>query len=185
MQRSLEISRTLATANEVEEILKQENLYTTLQSVARGLENEKLGDWKGAVNQLREEMIRIDPWDSTGHSELALFWARQSDWLRALPHFQAAVTLGPPGIALNEYFLGFALKKMGEIKPAKNHFENAARLDQRAISPRMELIEIYSALGLTKELKESIGEIVGSSPLSRQLTVTEGQRIGELRGVIG
>ena len=74
-----------------EKIVVEDNLYTCLQTIAK---------WKMAQNKVQEaqahlhEMVTIDPYDSTGHSELAFFLMKLEDYQEASSYFIKAVQLG-------------------------------------------------------------------------------------------
>jgi Flp pilus assembly protein TadD len=57
----------------------------------------------GIAENYLQELIKIDANDSTGYSELGIFYLQTKNFELAAKNFETAVRLGPPGTGMNAY----------------------------------------------------------------------------------
>lgn len=126
--------------NDPNQYVVNENLYTCYQSIAKW--HEMNGDLSRAEEYLLK-MIRIDEYDSTGHSALGFLYLNQNGHQNAADCFKQAMELGPPGAGMNSYYYAKCLEAMGEHESSVNHLLHTLKLDDKAVSPYLDLFEVY------------------------------------------
>jgi tetratricopeptide (TPR) repeat protein len=164
--------------NRIRECLKSEILATQFQSESKmAKEQSDFYLQRASI----EQMIHLDPFDSTGYSELGFYWFYRSEWQKAVENFQHAVLLGPPATSMNYYFLGKSHSSLGNLQFAENSFLSSIEKDDLAVSPIIELVGLYRSLGRTDESKKWAALLLGNEDLLSQL---EDDEKTEMRRVI-
>jgi len=140
LNESLNLARYLQPKCELERMVSLDNLFTCTQSLAKwSLENNQL---KLAEENLLQ-LIKIDPYDSTGFSELGFFYIKNEMYDKAAHYFKVALELGPPGTGMNIYYYALCLEKLGNKNKALNFLYLATEIDKLAISPWLEILNYY------------------------------------------
>lgn len=166
LKRAEEIALALQGANDNENTLALENLYTCLQSVTKWhLRNKDHGN----AETYFKKMIAIDPFDSTGYSELGLHYVQLENYSLAANYLQTAMKLGPPGTAMNAYYYAKCLELTGEIKESIHYLIETTTLDESALSPWIDLFEIYKNNNEITEAKKCAMHILSTEILRTQL----------------
>lgn len=164
------LARELQPRTHTEIILYKENLYTLLQTLAK---------WSVFQRDLCRaefmfhEMLRVDPNDSTGYSEIGFFYFKMDDYRKASLYFKKAFELGPPGVGLNMYFYAKCLQFLSLVEKAIKIFEKIMVLDPIAISPYLDLIEILVEKNEMKRAKKLADKALKTPVLFDQLTPDE------------
>ncbi|HUP57522.1 MAG TPA: hypothetical protein VM598_08735 [Bdellovibrionota bacterium] len=159
---------------EKEKLVRSELKLTSLQTLAKW--NMSHGNTQEAGKYLRS-MIELDPFDSTGYSELGLHLYHQGSFARASRSFDRAYRLGPPGLALNVYFRGLCEAEQGSTSRAIRSQRLSSRLDSTALSPMLALFELRRGSS-SSAARVIASEILGRKTLASQL---EREETAELR----
>ena len=126
--------------NKIEHLIKIDNLYTCLQTMAKWQMSVK--NFAKAEEYLRE-LCKLDPTDSVGHSELGLFLHRLEHFTEAATCFDHAARLGPPAVGMNIYFRAKCLERIGLHHEAASLLHEASTIDEEALSPLLDLFLFY------------------------------------------
>ncbi|HTM64594.1 MAG TPA: hypothetical protein VL360_08890 [Gammaproteobacteria bacterium] len=158
------------TDHDYHEPVVLENQQICFQSIAKWhLQN---GDMKNAEKYLNQ-MVMVDPYDSTGHSELGLFLIKLEAFEEAGKCFKKAMELGPPGAGMNAYYYAQCLINLGKETDAVDYFKKAAELDPLSISPLLDLLDYYNAKGDQSKANDIVNYIMKHDHLSEQLEAHE------------
>lgn len=163
IDRVIELNASLQPQSQIEQIVAKENCLTALQTETKYALS--LGDLSRAENCLKK-IISIDPHDSVGQSEYALFLYRHERFREAVAHFERATKLGPPALGMNFYFLSKALLKCGEKRRSAAALRQAEIHDPRAISPKLER---FARLAKATTRRALASEILKNRVLRKQL----------------
>lgn len=161
-----QLARSLQGENQLEQIVAAENFYTCLQTLSKW--SQINNDFTMAERHLLE-MIKLDPYDSTGYSELGFLALKMNEIENASLHFEKAMELGPPGTGMNAYYYAKCQEKMGKNDEAINYLYHSASLDRQAISPWLDLLEHYNNNNQQQEAKRIANHIYSTSVLMEQL----------------
>jgi len=170
LNKSLEISENIQCTTKIEEILKKENLIPVYQTLAKFYLMKK--EYESAEIYLKK-MIEVDPFDSTGYSELGLFYIHIKNLKKATKQFIEAALLGPPGVGMNWYLAATAFLKQNKMEQSYKYFKKSIDTDPLAISPLLDSIEVCKSLNKEKEAKNSITKLLTIPTLRSQLTSKE------------
>lgn len=121
-------------------LIKNENLYTLTQTLC------KWAFFRDDFNQSENhfnEMVKIDPFDAIAYTEYGLFLFQQQRFYEALEKFNQASDLGPPSVAMNKYFIIQVLQKIEPNSDFITMLNEVLRDDPLALSPWLDLVEIY------------------------------------------
>lgn len=141
LNNALFLANNLKSNSEIENIVGLDNLYTCTQSFAKWhLINNDLQKAESCLHDL----IVIDPFDSTGYSELGFFYIKNNSYHEAAKSFKKAMELGPPGTGMNAYYYAQCQKKIGNKDEAIKYLHHSTILDSQAISPWLDLLDLYS-----------------------------------------
>ena len=173
------ISQAERLAREIryENIATKENLYTCLQTLSKWFfhKNEFI-----TSKSYLEEMISLDPYDTTGYCELGMHYFKRNDFENAAKNFHRALTLGPPAAAMNSYYCAKSLALTGKPDEAFKYYTKCIELDDQALSPYLELIEYFLQEQKTNEAR-NLAKIVKQTPiLFEQLEEYEADNIEKL-----
>lgn len=165
LKKAEEIARGISQpSNKTEEIIIKENLYTCLQTLSKwNLHNKKPAN--AEINLT--EMISIDPFDSTGHAEMGFFLLNQSRYKEASIFFNNAIKLGPPAAGMHAYYYAKSMQEIGKIDEAILAFKKATKLDNEAISPWLDLLDLYLENNETKKAKK-IATLILNTPVYKE-----------------
>lgn len=153
-----------------EEIVALENKYTCFQSIAKWYHQNN--DTKSCEIYLNN-LIQIDPYDSTGHSELGFYYVQIEEFQDAGTCFKKAMELGPPGVGMNAYYYAKCLEKLGRKNEAVEYLQESAELDQQALSPWLDLTEYYLNENYFVRARETAKHILSTKILFEQLEKDE------------
>ncbi|HVV69213.1 MAG TPA: hypothetical protein VG895_00125 [Patescibacteria group bacterium] len=170
LDKSEQIARNIIGETVFEEISAKENLLTLLQTKSKWTMRNQ--DYKYTESCLLE-MIDLDKHDSTGYSELGLFYSNNELYQDALPMFKKAIQLGPPAIGMNAYYYGKCLELSGNIEMAMTAFYEAAQLDEQSLSPWIDLFFIYINANQGYLAKKIAQHIFNTAILKEQLSDEE------------
>lgn len=170
MKRSIAVAEGIQPAGARETSIKSDLLTTTCQSLAKFYKSS--GQNLLAVEQFHR-MIDLDPYDSVPHSEFGLHWFNQNNFSAAIPLLERAVELGPPGTALNLYYLGRAYQKMNRIEEALSAWARCSRVDQVALSPLLDSFYLHLELGNLSNARNLRDRILFTRDLDDQLSEDE------------
>jgi tetratricopeptide (TPR) repeat protein len=170
LKQAEKIADNMKSGSETEELVALENRYTCYQSIAKWHQHNN--DIIKAENYL-QKMIQLDPYDSTGHSELAFHYLKQDNYKEAAVSFKAAMSLGPPGTGMNAYYYAKCLEKLDRQNDAAEYLFQAAELDPQAISPLLDLVEYYTERNNPYNAQEIVKYILSTEILSEQLEKDE------------
>lgn len=179
---SEKLSRGLHSENIIENVVYQENLYTTLQTLAKYAINT--GNPDHATNYLKE-MIYLDPFDPTAYSELALLLLEQGHYAESALYFEKSKLLGPPGVGMNIYYEAKCYESLGDVERYISLLKESSVIDPYAISPKLDLLEHYMNINFHEKVIEISHEIIHDDVLFSQLTVDEKKAILENANKIG
>lgn len=160
------MARNLPAKTEREIIIAKDNLFPCVQTLAKWTLTKK--EIKKAEHYL-QEMTTLDPYDSTGYSELGFFYFKIEDYDKAAIHFLKAITLGPPGTGMNAYYYAKTLEQLGKENEAVTYFYESTKLDPQAISPWLDLMNYYISQNQDKKVTEIANHIYTTSNLLEQL----------------
>jgi tetratricopeptide (TPR) repeat protein len=125
---------------EIEKVVALENQFTCKQSIAKwNLRNNKIEEAEASLI----ELTLIDPYDSTGFSELGLFYIQLENYAKASQFFYKALELGPPGVGMNTYYYAKCLEQLGETQDSIKYLHKTTEVDKEAISPWLDLMSLY------------------------------------------
>lgn len=164
------LARNVKISTKFEELLAKENLYTCLQSQSKW--NQQFANFATARSNLAE-MIRLDPYDSTGYAELGFFLLAQNCIEEASVNFARAVELGPPAVGMHTYYYAKSLQLLGNNQAAISALYKVTQLDKEALSPWLDLIELHLKTKATNQAKEIITLVLKDPTYRSQLETEE------------
>ncbi len=165
LNRAEQFAKTIKPQSEFENIVAAENLYTCSQTISKWYMSR---DLKSAENYL-QQLISLDPYDSTGFSELGFFYINSDSYEMAAKYFLKAIDLGPPGTGMNTYYYAKCLEKLGNLKDAIVYLQKSTLLDNEAISPWLDLLVIFNKQNQASETKKIATHIFNTNYLFDQL----------------
>jgi len=174
LEKSEKLSRSLFSDIIIENIVYKENLYTTLQTMAKYALYHNKADI--AISRLHE-MINLDPFDSTAYSELGLLLFEQENYAEAIQMFHQARTLGPPGVGMNFYYEAKCHEFLGNMIKYVSLLESTTRIDPFAISPWLDLLDYYKNTAQNDMILKISKLILNQEILMEQLTTEEQQEL--------
>lgn len=127
-------------------------------------------------------MTELDPLDSTAFSELGILFLKHERWNEAETNFAKAIALGPPGMAMNAYFIGKACRESKNFMAATRHFKLASAWDLTALSPRLDLFQMAIENNNNNLAFQQAKEILDNPDLVDQLEPSELQELNKLCG---
>ncbi len=166
-------ARSAQDQNTIDHLIKVDNLYTCLQSLAKWHMHAK--DFTLAETYLRE-MCDLDPYDCVGYCELGLFLNKRERYAEAADCFIKGAKLGPPGVGMNTYFYAKCFEALSQHQKALAALEQACLLDDEAVSPLLDLFFYYKDTDAEKA-NAIAKKIVASSSLMEQLDETEATQL--------
>ncbi len=164
------ILRELKASSILEEIVLKEGFYTSLQTLSKW--NLAYGKENKAVENI-EEMISIDPVDSTAYSELGLFYLKKKLYKNAELYFKKASELGSPAVGMNTYFYAKCLEAQGHDEKAILELYKTIFIDNEAISPCLDILNFYKKTNDISGIKILVKHITSNNVLREQLDVYE------------
>lgn len=164
------IARNINVSNSFEELIAKENLYTCLQSKFKW--NQQLNNFEAAKSNL-EEMIKLDPYDSTGYAELGFFLLYQNCIEESYINFARAVELGPPAVGMHTYYCAKSLQLLGKKEDAVSALYKVTEIDKEAVSPWLDLIEHNIEINAIDKAKEIITHVLRNPTYRNQLEASE------------
>lgn len=170
LARAQRIARGIKPGNTLEEIIFKENLYTCLQTFSKW--NMHLNQFDLAEKNLIE-MTLIDPNDSTAFGELGFLLFNQERIAEAADAFKQAAKLGPPAVGMHTYFYAKCLQEMGQDNEAMKTLYKAAELDKNAVSPWLDIVELYTSMNKQDKAKSVAQSILANSDYMEQLEEDE------------
>ena len=170
MLKSLKLSEAVSSTSELEKRVIRENLYTTCQSFAKW---ELFHHRDASAENFLEKMIELDPCDSTGYSELGLFFYQRKGYSKAAALFEKAATLGPPALGMNRYYQGLCAAELGLREEARELWQKAIECDPYAVSPWLEIFEQSRELNQLDQAKKTAEIILENFHLREQLDLNE------------
>lgn len=156
--------------NILEEIVLKESLYTSLQTLSKW--NSAYGNETNAIVSM-EEMLSIDPLDSTAYSEFGFFYFKKKLYKEAERYFKKASELGPPAVGMNTYFYAKCLEAQGYHEKAIIELYKTMLVDNEAISPCLDILKFYKNANDTTGIKILVKYITSNSILKEQLHENE------------
>lgn len=164
------IARNINISNQLDELIAKENLYTCLQSQAKW--NQQFNHFEAAKSNLTE-MIKLDPYDSTGYGELGFFLLDQNCIDEAAVNFARAAQLGPPAVGMHTYYYAKSLQLLGNHEAAVSALYEVTKIDNEALSPWLDLIEYNLEIKEMDKAKEIITNVLKSPTYRSQLEADE------------
>lgn len=170
MQESIVLAKSAPANNLLERLIVQDNLYPCLQSIAKwNMINNHLDEAEESLN----EMIKVDPYDSTSFSEMGIFLMKYNRFEEAGIHFKKAALLGAPGVGMNTYFYAKTLEQLGKENEAIDALYEVTEIDEIAISPWLDILEYYTKSNMTDKAREVASHIAQVPELKDQLEENE------------
>ncbi len=160
------LARKISWKTEIEKIVADDNLFTCLQSISKWHHSNH--DILNAELYLRE-LIIIDPYDSTGYSELGFFYVEVESYEKAAEYFMQAMKLGPPATGMNTYYYAKCLEKLGKNKDTITYLYKSTELDRQGISAWLDLIDHFINQKNHRKVCEIANHIYYSPILFEQL----------------
>lgn len=160
--------------NEEDEIIKKENqitLYTTLSKWMHRSDED-------LSKEYMMNIIKIDPYDSTGFTELALLEFNNKKYESAINYFLKATDLGSPSYAMNLFYLGESYNALGQYQHAENAYLKSAEYAPTSATPRLSLIRLDKLLNRNL-YSHLVCEVLNSAILRRQLSDSDFKEISE------
>jgi tetratricopeptide (TPR) repeat protein len=140
LNKAEELARNIRCQSEIERVVASDNLFTCLQSISKWhLHNKNLLQ---AENHLCE-LITIDPYDSTGYSELGFYYLNLESYEKAADCFRQALELGAPGVGMHTYYYAKCLENLGKDEEAIIYLYEATKLDEQGISAWLDLMNHF------------------------------------------
>lgn len=166
LHKAEKLARNISANTNMEEIVGRDNLFTCLQSIAKWhiYQNEQ----EQAENCLKE-LVLIDPYDSTSHSELGFLYLNMKSFNKALGCFLKALTLGPPSAGMNAYYYAKCLEKLGKESEAIHYLYESTKLDNQGLSAWLDLLTYYFNQKQMKDARNIASHIKNSPILFEQL----------------
>jgi len=177
LDEMITLNVSMVASDKMNSTIIKENLYTSEQTLSKFHANAN--NHLLAEQHLRN-MIQIDPLDSTGYSELALFMMNAGRIRESRRVFHTAEKLGPPGVGMNCFFVGIAELESNRKQRALECFRRVTRLDPYSISPWLEIVKLYTEKKNKTALRRTIGRILGTPALRKQLTHAETNELQSL-----
>tara|TARA_B100001248_G_C27398380_1_gene467568 strand:+ start:4356 stop:5621 length:1266 start_codon:yes stop_codon:yes gene_type:complete len=178
LKKSLYYANLIEPKNLMESILKKENLYTLYQTKTKV---DKINHGLERSIDTSMNLLRLDPFDSTGWLERGLLLYEYKRVKSALEHFKTASELGPPGVAMNLFFVANCHFDLQQYKDAIAYYRKSILADRTAVSSYLGLYESYKKANMTCEAKEIAAELLRSTDLSSQL---EDHELSELKSIV-
>ena len=147
-----------------------ENSYTSSQTLAKW--EQQRGRNLMVVMRLNQ-MIKIDPKDSVGHSELGLHHYNSDEPIKAAKYFRRAAQLGPPAVGMNWYYFGLCELAAGRNQSAIKAFGKAISTDPHGISAWLELFDLAGQQNQNKKQKGIARHLLAKPGLRGQLDENE------------
>ena len=110
------------------------------------------GQLEVAELQLRKA-LKMDPTDAALKQELGLFYYDQKQFTKATAYFEEIIESGPPGLAMNRFFLACSYNELGKTQQAIDLLEQALKFDPLSTTLYIELIRLYSEKGLKEQVQ--------------------------------
>lgn len=167
---AINLAKNLASKSKINQIIASENLYTCFQTLAKWHIQEKN---TLAAEKIFQEMVEIDPFDSTAYSELGFLLSDLKRYEEASENFKKAMSLGSPGIGMNTYYYAYCLRLMGKKREAVDYLYMSSKFDKKAISPLLDILEILDPLEKRDEISKIAKKIFETPVLKGQLTDEE------------
>ncbi|MGQ3892024.1 tetratricopeptide repeat protein [Legionella sp. CNM-4043-24] len=164
------VARNINVSNSCDELIAKENLYTCLQSQFKW--NRQFNHFEAAKSNLTE-IIKLDPYDSTGYGELGFFFLEQNCINEASVNFARAAELGPPAVGMHTYYYAKSLQLLGNNEAAVSSLYEVTKIDKDAVSPWLDLIEYYLEIKAIDKAKEIITSILKNPTYRSQLEADE------------
>lgn len=169
LNKSLEITDKFKANSDLEQLVLDENKFNIILSKAKTYLHHK-GYSNFAKNELIK-LIELDPLDSAGYTELGLFHLSMDKKDLALKNLLRALELGPPGEAINAYYIGVLYDDLGNNTKAIAYYQLSAEIDPYSISPLLKMIS-HSEQNNNNRIK-IIDKIYSEPSLKEQLTDDE------------
>jgi hypothetical protein len=166
---SLEYATSVFATSGIMGIVIKENLITLYQTLSKNIGTQGS---KCAKDYLLK-MVKLDPLDSTAYSELALIDYKANNWMSAEKYFFAAISYGPPSLAMNLYFHGCCQVHLNNLDSAENSFLQSSKVDRFGLSPQLSLYNLYKKIGEIGKAKRILDHIRETDDLYSQLTELE------------
>lgn len=178
LHRGEQIARALRPNGTLEEIIATENLYTCLQTLSK---------WNTSLDQLEQaksnlnEMISLDPLDSTGYGEMAFFLLNIENYEEAASYFKSASEFGPPAVGMHTYYYGKCLQVLGRTDDALAALYESTKIDPDAVSPWLDLFDYYLEMNNQTKTKEIASRLLTNPVYRNQL---EQEEIDEIEKIL-
>lgn len=170
LNRAESIAMSMNPESDSDKIIAEENKLVCFQSIAKWHQfNNKMDAAESYLNK----MIEIDPYDSTGHSELGFHHLKQENFHEAAICFKSALILGPAGTGMNAYYYAKCLEQLDRKNDAIEFLFQSAELDPQAISPLLDLIDLYIQQKETVKAHSIAKHILNTELLNEQLDSNE------------
>lgn len=166
LNKAEQLARNIQYKTDMEKIVASDNLFTCLQSISKWhIHNNKMN----SAEKYLKEMIEIDPYDSTGYSEIGFLYINLEKYDVASHHFKEAMELGPPGAGMNAYYYAKCLEKLGRDQEAITYLYEATKLDEEGLSPWLDLMNYFIDKKNQDKASEIANQIYNSPILFEQL----------------
>ncbi|MBV9576071.1 MAG: hypothetical protein JO149_05565 [Gammaproteobacteria bacterium] len=179
LKESERIARSLNCNTELEKIVAKENLYTFILTMTKW---NLISNNLSKAEEYLKELIQLDPMDSTGYSELGIFYLKKSDYRNSAIYFKKALDLGPPGTGMNAYYYATNQEYLGNEKKLIHYLYKSTELDKLAISPWLDLINYYVKKNNHNKAKMLAKNIYNTAELMEQVDEEENQFLQEIIG---
>lgn len=167
LQKAESIARNIrAKSGTLEDIIAKENLYTCIQTLSKWNMYRK----KPNLAEINlNEMISIDPFDSTAYGELGFFLLNNDRYDEAAEAFDKAARLGPPAVGMHTYYYAKCLQAMNRDNDAAKILYEVTKLDKNAVSPWFDLVEHNVNIKNPEEAKKIAERILNNQIYKEQL----------------
>ena len=170
LEKALKLAIDVLPEADYQLLIKNENLYTLNQTLYKWALFRD--DFKQSENHLNE-MVKIDPFDSTAYTEYGLFLFQQKRFEEALEKFNKAIALGPPSVAMNKYFIIQVLQKIEPNSDFITMLNEVLKDDPLSLSPWLDLVEIYKKKKDRHMVHNAVSHILTTPDLKEQLEENE------------
>jgi tetratricopeptide (TPR) repeat protein len=170
LEESMKYALNATPETDYDEIVKKENLLNLHQSFSKAYAFTK--DMDKTESHLKA-MLEIDTYDSVVQLEIGLFYFNNNKYDLALKHFIRAFELGPPSLGMNAFFVGKCNLELNKFDEAIEAFQTSTTFDEEAVSPLLELFQIYKISNDTSNMISVAKQLLDTPCLREQLELDE------------
>lgn len=170
INQAMDFAYNVPAKTELECLVVKDNLFPCLQSMAKW---HMLNSRPELAEKNLSELLKLDPYDSTGFSEMGIFMLKRDRFEEAVVQLKQAIQLGPPGVGMNTYFYAKALQASGKQSDAITALYTVTEMDQEAISPWLDLFDYHLHIQSIEEARHIVKHIFSTPALYDQLEENE------------